>query len=361
MNIFDSYTERVRNAFQEERLNKSLSERYFDFTDPNTHTKSNKTSNRAKRLGIKPESSLLSLNQIVKGQEANDAQIGLHPDFKHLKNSDSTEKHYITSVFIDIKGSTALNDNYELETIYTITNTVQSAAIHVCLSLGGHIQRLQGDGVFAYFGGKNVQKKEAVARAVTATSMFTYFIKNDLQKIFEEEGIDNISTRTGIDFGDDHEVLWGNFGVGECTELTTLSLHTSLAPKMQSHAGKNGIVLGQNVKDRLQVEEKFFDYVRNSKGEVTERYIYVGRKKNVYYTQYQFDWFNYLKTLSYIRCDKDGNLYVVSKEQQEQDRLKKLRDTASLINSCAAYTDSRGNISSDTSGVKNQEHRFHYD
>lgn len=191
--------------------------------------------------------------------------------------------------------------------------------------------------------------------------MFTYFIKNDLQRIFEEEGIENISTRTGIDFGDDHEVLWGNFGVGECTELTTLSLHTSLAPKMQSHAGKNGIVVGQNVKDRLLIEEKYFDYVRNSKGEVTERYIYVGRKKNVYYTQYRFDWFNYLKSLPYIRCDKDGNLYVVSQEQQEQERLHMLRATASLINSGAAYTDSRGNISSDSSGVKNQEHRFHYE
>lgn len=158
MNIFDSYTERVRNAFQQERLNKSLSDRYYNFSGPDTLTKPNKASNQAKRLGLKPESSLLSLNQIVKGQEMNDAQLGLHLDFKHLKNTDNTEKHYITSVFIDIKGSTALNDNYELETIYTITNTVQSAAIHVCLSFGGHIQRLQGDGVFAYFGGKTLTR-----------------------------------------------------------------------------------------------------------------------------------------------------------------------------------------------------------
>lgn len=359
MNIFDSYTQRVRNAFQEDKLYKSFVESdNFSGSDTMLETK---RSNRIARLGMQPETSMLSLNKIAQGYDPNNAQIGLHPDFKHLKGTEKQERHYIVSVFVDIKGSTNLNDSYDLETIYNITNTVQSAAIHVCLLFGGHIQRLQGDGVFAYFGGKSVSKAEAVKRAVTATSMFTYFIKNDLQKVFEEEGVENISTRTGIDFGDDDQVLWGNFGIGQCIELTTLSLHTSLAPKMQSHAGKNGIVVGQNVKDRLLIDEKFFDLVRNSKGEVTDRYIYIGRKKNMYYTQYKLDWFNYLKSLSYIKSDAQGNLFVLSPEQQEQERLSNLRTTANLISSGNAYTDNKGNISSNTSGIKNQEHRFHYE
>ncbi len=361
MNIFDSYTQRVRSALQQEKVHESLSKGFSDFTGSDTLIKPRLADHRVRRLGMQPENSLLTLNQVVQGYDPANAQIGLHPDFKHLKGTDDQEYHYIVSVFIDIKGSTNLNDSYELPVIYNITNTVQSAAIHVCLLLGGHIQRLQGDGVFAYFGGKSVTKAEAVKRAVTATSMFTYFVKNDLQRVFEEEGVENISTRTGIDFGDDDEVLWGNFGVGQCIELTTLSLHTSLAPKMQSHASKNGIVVGQNVKDQLMIDEKFFDLVRNSNGEVTERYIYVGRKKGIYYTQYRFDWFNYLKSLPYVRCDADGNLYVASKEQQEQERLSRLRSTASHINSGTAYTNSRGNVSSNPTGIKNQDHRFHYE
>jgi hypothetical protein len=55
--------------------------------------------------------------------------------------------------------------------------------------MGGHIQRLQGDGVFAYFGGKTVDKNRAVELAVTACSMFTYFVKNDLKDVFLEDGI----------------------------------------------------------------------------------------------------------------------------------------------------------------------------
>lgn len=357
MNIFDTYSSRVRTAFQNDRFNKSFSlDPYNDLSD--VQTKVRKGVSNVKRMSMQPEGSLLSL-QVIKGEELRDAEIGLHPDFKHMKNTDETLRHYITSVFIDIKGSTKLNDSYELETIYTITNTVQSAAIHVCLLMGGHIQRLQGDGIFVYFGGKNVNKSEAVKRAATATSIFTYFIKNDLQKIFEEEGVDNISTRIGIDFGDDEDVLWGNFGVGNCTELTTLSLHTSLAPKMQSYAGKNGIIVGQNVKDRLNIDEKFFDYVKDSDGKIIERYIYEGPKKSVYYTQYRFDWLNYLKSLPDIKCDKEGNLYYESVEQQE--RLNQLRSTASLINSGTAYTNSKGNISSNPNDVKNNGHRFHYE
>lgn len=71
-------------------------------------------------------------------------------------------------------------------------------------------------------------------------------------KVFLEDGIEKINTRIGIDFGDD-EVLWANFGLMDVSELTTVNLHTSLASKMQGWASKNGIVLGQHIKDRLQI------------------------------------------------------------------------------------------------------------
>jgi class 3 adenylate cyclase len=361
MNIFDSYTQRLRSTLQQD---KQLHENYSNFSGPETLVKAQLKSAAtigAIRRNMEPENSLLMLSHVVQGYDTSNAFVGKHPDFRHLLGTEKTEKHYITSVFIDIKGSTKMHDNYELETLYTITNTIQSAAIHVCLMFGGHIQRLQGDGVFVYFGGKSVDKATSVQQAITACSMFTYFVKNDLQQIFEEDGVENIRTRIGIDFGDDHEVLWGNFGVANCIELTTQSLHTSLAAKCQNHAGTNGIVVGQNVKDRLQLDEKYFDYVRNAKGEVTERYVYIGPKKGVYYTQYRFDWFNYLKSLPYIKSDREGNLYVSSLEEQEQDRLERLRNTVRVIQSGGAYTSTQGTISTQPTGIKNQVHRFHYE
>jgi adenylate cyclase len=369
MNLFDNYTQKVKSSLTSDRLQKSfngenLTESAFGASNGfrNSSGGIGGLQKSAQRLSFQPEPSLLALNDIVQSPAAVDqAEIGLHPDFKHLKNTGETAYHYITSVFIDIKGSTALHDSYELETVHNVTNTVQSAAIHVCLLMGGHIQRLQGDSVFAYFGGKKISKEESVKQAVQACAMFSYFVKNDLATIFEEEGVENISTRIGIDFGDDNQVLWATSGVGNCTELTTCSLHTSLAAKMQSYAGKHGIIVGQHIKDRLMADEKLFDLVRDSKGEIIRRYIHEGRKKNFYYTQYRLDWFAYLKTLPFIQSDANGNLYTVSEKQKKAERLERLRDTSVLLQSGAAYTDSMGKIGSNPSGIKNHEHRFHHE
>jgi hypothetical protein len=50
-----------------------------------------------------------------------------------------------------------------------------------------------------------------------------------------------------------------------------------------------------------------------------------------------------------------------SEEQAKQNRIAQLRATSLLIGSGKAYTDKTGNISSASTGVKNQDHRFHYE
>lgn len=248
------------------------------------------------------------LGTIMQNVNIEGATIGIHPDFKHLKGTENSEMHYIVSIFIDIEGSTALHNEYELDEIFQITNTVQTAAIHTCLAMGGHVQRLQGDGVFAYFGGKTTSKEQAVQSAMIACSMFTYFVKNDLKNIFLQDGIEDINTRIGVDFGNDSDVMWANFGIANVSELTTLSLHTSLASKMQSKATPNGIVAGQNIKDRMKLSETYFNYVTNSKGEV-DKYIF--EKKGLGYTQYAFNWYGFLKSLPFVGSDSNGNLYLI--------------------------------------------------
>lgn len=225
-------------------------------------------------------------------------QLGLHPDFAHLKNTGNIEKHYIQSMFIDIKRSTNLFKRYEPETVLIITNTIQRAAIHTCIIFGGYVQRLHGDGMFVYFGGKNQDKKEAATRCLTAASMFSYFVKNDLKNLFTEQGIEAIFTRIGIDHGDDKDVVWAMAGMAEVSEVTTCSLHTSLAAKMQVHAENNGIVVGDNIK--TLVPSPFYATVARRTGQDKDRYIFTIPEDGFYYTQYDFDWMSHLKSLDYI-------------------------------------------------------------
>lgn len=262
---------------------------------------------RIKQNEIAP--SMVNLSESINREINYKQQLGSHPHFNYLKGTESIEEHYIVSSFIDIKGSTNLFKKFDKETVFLITNTILKAGIHTMLVFGGYIHRLQGDGIFVYFGDKKMNEKEAVKKALSAVSVFTHFVKSDLKEYLESVGIEYIGIRTGVDLGYKEHVIWGNSGIGDISEVTTCSLHTSLASKMQSSAEKNGVVVGANVKNEISNGDDYFTPVAARKGE-NERYIYIDNAKKIYYTQYDFLWSKFLKTLDFIASDQYGNPVV---------------------------------------------------
>lgn len=251
----------------------------------------------------KPKSSLQSFSGLQGLESSYDQVLGEHPDFKHLKGTDNTEYHHIVSVFIDIKNSTQLFGKYSPELVRLFVLNLQVAAIHTMMSCGGYIQRLHGDGMLVYFGGKTVSKEKAIQGALMACSMFSYFMENDLKEIFEERDIRAIKTRIGIDFGDDEDVLWSAFGLMNMSEVSTCSLHTNLASKMQNNARPNGIVVGENV-SKFDIDD-YVDLVSKRKEE-KHRYIYQDRDKGMLYKQYDFNWDKYLRHHGSFTVDLNG-------------------------------------------------------
>lgn len=307
MNPFNQYKniiERALNTYTPTSINES----YTGLRRAETRTFSY-NEYKSKRNEIRLSEDLVSVAKLMKAKPFENQIIGHHPDFIQLKNTDNIENHYIISVFIDIKGSTNLFRKYDNETIMIITNAIQLSAISVCKLFGGFIHRLQGDGLFVYFGGKNVNKDLAVQHCLTALSLFTYFVKNDLKNLFEQQGIEKIYTKIGIDFGDDKDVLWGMAGVNNSSEITTCSLHTSLASKMQAHAQSNEIIVGDNIKKRVTTKDDLFSIISEEK-----RYIYRIPEKGFNYTQYKFDWYKFLKSLEHIAISINGNLEIRSRD-----------------------------------------------
>lgn len=247
-------------------------------------------------------------------------KLGLHPDHAHLKHSDNIENDYIVSMFVDIKGSTNLFKRYVPETVWTITNTIQRAAIHTCLIFGGYVHRLQGDGLFVYFGDKKTTPELASKRALQFAAIFTYFVKTDLKQLFNEQGIEDIYTRIGIDLGYDRDVIWGMAGIGEVSEVTTCSLHTSLASKMQASAPSNGIVAGDHIKNELSGLAEFFTPVSQRTQNENDKYIFRIPTDNWNYTQYDFAWLPFLKKQDYIATDLQGVLQLKQKSTPVYDR-----------------------------------------
>lgn len=306
MEPFLEYQNIIEKALNRNEIHKSLNES-ITFSDQSRavalgkYTMSDYISNRS-QLSLSTDLAAIakSMGAIPRSNQV----IGHHPDFMYLKGTSNTEKHYIISAFIDIKGSTNLFKKYDEETNMIITNTIQLAAINVCQVFGGFVQRIQGDGLFVYFGGKNIDRNKATQHCLTALSLFSYFVKNDLKRIFEQHGIERIYTKIGIDFGDDNKVLWGVAGTEQTSEIATYSLHTSLAAKMQAYAGSNEIIVGQNVKDKAQFEDKFYSVV------VEKRYIFSDPENGFFYTQYVFDWIKYLRSSPYIATSVSGDITI---------------------------------------------------
>lgn len=234
---------------------------------------------------IDPVISLREIADMFSIKEIKAPTCGAHPDFKHLKLTGKTENHWIVSMFMDVKGSTNFHHKYDLEQIQEIIQTIVTASIDTIGLFGGHVQRMQYDGVFAYFGGKGKNKLEAIKNAINTATLFSQFIQHELE--FNDPDIGNVYTRVGIDFGDNNDVMWCVFGTDSCYEITTNSLHTSLAVKMQSHAKNNGIVIGKNIKDHLTDLSKYMRLVED------KPYIFQNAKIGLY-GQYSFAWEEYL-------------------------------------------------------------------
>lgn len=309
MNIFNDYISTIKSAMN---ADSEQNEQFSNFSGTDELKKGNTVSkylNESK--DSRPLPSLFSFANEFGLKTSYDQSLGSHHDFSHLKHTGEIEKHYVVSMFIDIKGSTNLFKRYSPETVFIITNTIQKAAIHTGLIFNGYIQRLHGDGLFVYFGGKDCTKSDASKNALQAASVFTYFVKNDLKNLFNQQGVETIFTRIGIDLGENKDVVWAMAGIGEISEITTCSLHTSLASKMQCNAESNGIVVGENLKNNIDVP--FYTAVCNRTNNENDRYIFRNPEKNFNYTQYDFNWIQYLKQLDFIATDLNGNLSVKRK------------------------------------------------
>lgn len=252
--------------------------------------------------------SLSALNTITGQVTKYEEKLGAHPSFAHLKNTNESEYHYIVSMFVDVRNSTGLFKKYDPEVVANICRTIQLATIHTCWYFDGYVHRLQGDGLMVYFGGKGISKQKTVDDALMASSFISYFVKNDLKNLFDEQGVSRIYTRIGLDYGNDEDTLWHNAGIGECSEVTTTSLHTSLACKMQAQAESNGVVVGDNILPFKSESKDYFTYKKYNKNGSEQPYVYEIPEEYFRYKQHDFHWEKFLKNHPQIQEDENGDL-----------------------------------------------------
>ncbi|OYQ79107.1 hypothetical protein B9T12_04850 [Wohlfahrtiimonas chitiniclastica] len=196
-----------------------------------------------------------------KNKAINTTSIADHPDFADLIEGEPIHQ-YITTVFIDIKGSTRLSLLYpDLKTIYVFKNAVIQACIEVIRSFDGYVHRIMGDAVLGFFGSKNTSKPQSILDCMNCVSILTVvlneMIKPWLKTHRPEFDPNHFGFRIGCDFGDDNDVLWGNYGYGKVGEISPTGLSVDLASKLQNLAQKNQIMIGEGILKYFNFPETF--------------------------------------------------------------------------------------------------------
>ena len=264
------------------------------------------------------------------GQYRHRETIGTHPDFLDLEDTNDIENHYIVSMFVDIKNSTSIYlKTGDLVWTKTFKNTVLKIVTIFMQVFDGHIHRLQGDAVFSYFGWRDKCEEDAIIDALNAASFLLYYVENGLNTKLQELDLPPVELRVGIDFGEKEEVLWSEYGLPPSTEVTTTSLHTDLAAKLQNRASANSIMIGDNIKIFLDLPKEFVEIKKYQRDGKPIEKIYILDRPEKKYRMWVFRHHNYLKYFPVLEND-NFSMICFSNGEQYYPNLSALEKNASL-------------------------------
>ena len=152
------------------------------------------------------------------------------------------ERRQLTVLFCDMVGSTALSERLDPEDMREIMTTYQNLAAGVISRFEGHVARLMGDGVLAYFGWPQAHEDDA-ERAVRAGL--------ELVDAVGELAVDGteLAVRVGIATG---QVVVGDLiGEGAAQEHAVVGRTPNLAARLQEVAQPASVVIAASTRQLL--------------------------------------------------------------------------------------------------------------
>jgi class 3 adenylate cyclase/predicted ATPase len=150
------------------------------------------------------------------------------------------ERRQLTVLFADLAGSTALASRLDPEDMSELLRAYQSAVAEQIARFEGHVAKLMGDGVLAYFGWPRAHEDEA-ERAVRAGLA----VVEAVARLVEPDG-ERLACRVGIATG---VVVVGDLvGTGAAQEQAVVGETPNLAARLQPLAAPGGIVIAPSTR-----------------------------------------------------------------------------------------------------------------
>lgn len=230
----------------------------------------------------------------------NEPDIGDHPDFQHLAGTHTTETHYTVTMFVDLVSSTRLGILYSNSGARRIKNAIILQTMEIVAALDGHVHRIMGDAVLAFFGGKETSPENACIDALNAATVLLLFSEEVLLPSLKSDFSDsNIGIRVGLEYGED--VLWSAYGYPDMDEVTATSFNVDVAAKLQQEAGRNQIMVGQELCEFLDLPEPLLEKKEEVRDQETREVPYVRPNhldengNHINHQQRVFNWEEYLR------------------------------------------------------------------
>jgi class 3 adenylate cyclase/predicted ATPase len=149
------------------------------------------------------------------------------------------ERRQLTVAFIDIVGSTPLSERIDPEEFFGVIKTYRDICDGEIRRYGGHIARLIGDGLLAYFGVPQAHENDP-ERAVRASLAVAAAIKEH-DFLLSDGSFVRLGVRIGVNTG---VVVVGSVPGEPPERREVFGSSAHVAARLQGLAGENGVVVG---------------------------------------------------------------------------------------------------------------------
>lgn len=150
------------------------------------------------------------------------------------------ERRDVAILFLDIEGFTTLSENLDHETLHRLTTGLMGALSRIIESLGGYIDKFEGDRVMALFGAREATEDDCT-RAVTCGLRMLQLVR-DLGPVLEQSGL-SLGARVGLSYG---SVTVAPDAAGH---LTATGDEVNVASRLEGMADTNSLFASGRVHD----------------------------------------------------------------------------------------------------------------
>jgi class 3 adenylate cyclase len=150
-----------------------------------------------------------------------------HPDEVHPGG----KKEILSVIFTDLQGFTPLSDSMEPEKLVRVLNMYLNEMSQVIISLGGTIDKYEGDAIMAFFGAPLKLEDHAIRCCLAALRMKRMEQVLNEQLLFEKLINTPFFTRFGINTG---AMIVGNIGSMQRLDYTIIGSNVNIAARIEN-------------------------------------------------------------------------------------------------------------------------------